>query len=206
MMRKTGGGLVRASPFPKKFVFRTRYVETFLNLDPGAGGAPSTYIFGLNRLYDPNVTGTGHQPLGFDQVMTMYNHFNVIGARARISFSNTDTTLQQIVCAHIKDNTTPVTDVNDLLENGMNRWTTLQPHGAGGATKNLQINWSAKRFFGRSPMDDTFRGNASSDPSEQAHLHLTAWPVSASDGGVIKFAIEIEYIAVLTERKVLAGS
>jgi len=38
-------------------------------------GAVSTYVFAANGLYDPNITGTGHQPMGFDQLLQFYNHY-----------------------------------------------------------------------------------------------------------------------------------
>ena len=34
----------------------------------------------------PNHTGVGHQPLYFDQLMTIYNHYIVIGAKITVKF------------------------------------------------------------------------------------------------------------------------
>jgi len=44
----------------------------------GNTGAVGTYSWRINDLYDPNLTGTGHQPLGFDQYMLLYNKFRVM--------------------------------------------------------------------------------------------------------------------------------
>ncbi len=37
----------------------------------------SEYVFRLNSLYDPDLTGTGHQPYGFDQFAALYSRYKV---------------------------------------------------------------------------------------------------------------------------------
>jgi len=44
----------------------------------GSTGSVGTYSWRINDLYDPNLSGTGHQPLGFDQYMLLYNKFRVM--------------------------------------------------------------------------------------------------------------------------------
>jgi hypothetical protein len=39
-------------------------------LTEAAAGAGVQYVFGLNNLYDPDVTGAGHQPMYYDQLFT----------------------------------------------------------------------------------------------------------------------------------------
>lgn len=40
-------------------------------------GAHNTYLFNLNSLFDPNRTGTGHQPMGYDNITPLYNKYIV---------------------------------------------------------------------------------------------------------------------------------
>lgn len=65
------------SPLPKVFRGSFRYAETF-NLTTGTSGVMGTQqVMNLNCLYDPNYTGAGHQPYGFDQIQALYQKYQV---------------------------------------------------------------------------------------------------------------------------------
>lgn len=208
MVKYTGQGLTKSYPVGKTFKFRTRYVETLVSINPGAGGTADSHVFSMNGLFDPDITGAGHQPLGFDQLVgTMYNHYTVIGSRARITATNTDSTYAQTLVAHLKDTATVSTDISQVIENGLCRWTQLGTAQAGNSTKTLVLNCSPTKFFGRKVLqDDVFRGDSSSNPSEQVYLHITGAPVNAVDSADMRLSVEIEYIAILTEPRELTQS
>ncbi len=66
-------------PLPQRFPVRLRYRSS--NTITCVSGAPGTWAFGLNSLFDPDVTFTGHQPLLFDQIASLYNNYVVYNAR-----------------------------------------------------------------------------------------------------------------------------
>lgn len=53
-------------------------------------GTPSYYTFAGNSLYDPDITGVGHQPLGYDQWTPLYNKYTVFGSKIEVNFCNVD--------------------------------------------------------------------------------------------------------------------
>ena len=195
-------------PLPKVMKFKSRYFESGLSLDPGVGGTLASYLFSCNGIYDSNITSTGHQCIGFDQVMPFYDHYRVIGARIKATCVNNDTTLPIIFGIKVQDNTVvSETDIGVLIENGLNKYTTIAPQGSGPNVKTLTLNWSAKSYFGKSCFgDNDYRGTISSNPDEQAYFRLMVQPTQASDASAARVMVEIEYIALLTERKNLAQS
>lgn len=206
-LRTKGPGLVRSSPLPKKFKYQTKYVETQVNLDPGVGGTTATHVFSLNSLYDPDVTGAGHQPIGFDQLMPLYDHYTVIGARVRVTASNTDPTNSQTLILSLRDNATVSNDLPQIIENGMCRYGHLAPSVGGMSSKTLSLNCSMKKFFGKNILsDDIYRGDISSNPTEQVYLHITVGPTAAVDCAPVRCTVEIQFIAMLTEPKLLTQS
>lgn len=62
-----------------------KYVD-FYTLDPGS--ANDSYVFALNGLYDPNVTGSGHQPSNFDLLMTAYVKYCVHTCKVQMAVDN----------------------------------------------------------------------------------------------------------------------
>ncbi len=202
-----GSGTNRAYPLHKKFTFKTRYVDHRLVLDPGAGGIAVSHVFNLTSLFDPDFTGIGHQPIGFDQIMPMYDHYTVIGARAKVTFTNTDPTHSQLAILQLKDGTITSTNVMETIENGMNRYTLLSPKGGSRDTVTMTYNFSSKKFFGKSPMDgDKYQGTITTSPAEGAFLHCIVEPQTTSNAEKVLFTILIEYIAVLSEPKQLTQS
>lgn len=203
----TGGGLVSKSPMPKKFLFKTRYCEPIVTIDPGAAGVPSTHVFQANTLYDPDYTGVGHQPIGYDQIMPMYDHFTVIGSRIRVTATNTDGGSPQTVVVALKDNVTAINDMGRTIENGQCRWGVLSESVAGGCTKTFTLGFSANKFFGCNVLDgDKYKGFENGNPNEGAYYHITVAPLEGVDAASVRCNVVIEYIAVLTEPKVLAQS
>lgn len=92
--RKTTGPFkrfVRMDPFPASMKCKLTYTHTS-GLSSGTVGVIGTeQVFRLNSLYDPDFTGSGHQPYGFDQVSSLYKHYQVYGVK--VSVTCTDPTL-----------------------------------------------------------------------------------------------------------------
>lgn len=70
------------SPFPQRYITKMKYAESISTTI--ALSNAGIYVFNLNSVYDPNRTGTGHQPQGFDQLSAIYNRYRVIACSYRI--------------------------------------------------------------------------------------------------------------------------
>lgn len=76
------------NPFPNEYFCKLRYCETFTKT-VGTGGVFGTIQkMNLNSLYDPNNTGGGHQPYGYDQISALYRRYLVRRADIMIEFVN----------------------------------------------------------------------------------------------------------------------
>lgn len=54
------------------------------NLNLAASTGLNTYLFNSNNMYDPNYTGTGHQPRGWDQITPYYKYYRVVSATMHV--------------------------------------------------------------------------------------------------------------------------
>ncbi|AUW34326.1 capsid protein [Circovirus sp.] len=76
------------APFPPTYSAKMHYVENF-SLATGTAGVMGTSAkVSLNSLYDPNMSGSGHQPYGYDQITALYRRYIVSGVKINITFTN----------------------------------------------------------------------------------------------------------------------
>lgn len=206
-----------ALPLPNKFTVKHRYIEPAVVIDP-TGLIPAVYTFRANSLFDPNFSGSGHQPMGFDNIMPFYNHYTVIGSKIKVTFQSFDTVASTptVVGILLNGEQTPsLPSWDNLAEQGNLTYSIMSPLGSAATTftpanmTSLTKGYSAHRYFGRRGIitEDDFRGTASTNPVEQAYFHIFVCPANNStNNGSIQAIVEIEYIAVYTELKQLASS
>lgn len=191
---------------PQRKLVRLRYQE-LIAINPGAAGAIGTYQFRANGIFDPNITSTGHQPMGHDEWAQFYNHYTVLGSKITVTGMG-DTASEAIIFGvYLSDDTTVPALLHELIENGKSGyrytgsvWKT--------ATK-ISRKYSAKRFFNISdPKDNTnLRAPFGSDPTEQAVYSIWCRAMdSTTDPANMYFNVVIEYICALHERKDLSAS
>ena len=213
---------VKNSPFnlvsgstPQKAKLFTKFIysETGLNLDPGIGGTTGVRVFDLNSLFDPDVTGSGHQPAGFDQMMAVYEEYLVYGVRYKISFYGTDTGNEYIGGVTITDQISTVSDPRVYIENGMTQWGLVcaKAAGAGERIKEFSGYVDLSKVHGESwasySEQYSYKGNASASPPDRAYLHCWVAPANASsDLSASVWCVELEYHCILSGGKLNALS
>lgn len=210
--RRTGGrkslSLYR-SPVPQKMVTKLRYADTF-DLNPSAvSQAVASHIFSANGLYDPNITGVGHQCRGFDQLMTLYDHYVVLGAKATFTFDNSGNEDSMYCGIALRDSSTSIGTLNSCRESGSVR-QTITP-GTGSRPTVISYKLNPSKFLGRSRAmsDPELKGSDSANPTEQCYFHAFCAKtdqVSGLDPIAVHCGVVIDYIVALIEPKQPAQS
>jgi len=190
--------------FPAKTVRKLRYADYF-NL-AGTSGAVATHVFAANGLFDTDITGTGHQPMGFDQMMLSYEHYTVIKARCLCTFFNLANT-QTKVALKVDGAATPITVADQLLEWGLINTGTLNVVGVDGCNVTLQQDVDIGKFEGVGRVLDEFdlRGTVAANPVEITYFHVQSWGPNAVTTSVL-CEIVFEYLVAFTEPRVLTES
>ena len=207
-MRVYGPYMRLGTPLGTKQYANFRYHDQ-ITLTPGTG-ASAVHVFSANGLYDPDISGVGHQPRGFDQVMALYDHFVVIGSKITATISAiSGETLSTLCGISLRDGSTAETDPNDYMEGGSTISRMLSVDGGSRSISTMKMGYSPKRFLGRShPLaDPQLKGSSSSDPEESAFFHVWAAPATSSgDQGPLDCVVTIDYLAVFIEPKDVSQS
>lgn len=194
--------------FPKKVTVTHKYNETVI-IPTGTLGTMSTYNFTCNGMYDPNASSTGHQPMYFDQLSALYDHYTVIGSKITVTFSNqTGVDGNNRPCTVgilITDDGVITGNVNTLKENGYAKWKWT---GSLGYEKAIVTNkWSAKKTFGGSILgNDNLQGTPSVNPTELSYFTLFVDSSQSAIASSVVADVTITYIAVWDELKEVASS
>lgn len=196
--------LMRKSPMPNVFSTKMRYAHNF-NLDAGIAGI-ATQVFSCNGLYDPDISGTGHQPRGFDEIVVMYDHWRVLGAKITLRVQNGSSDQGSIFGISIQQNNTPLTLLNDYLESGTvvsKMVGTNDGMGVNGASYKL----APYKWLGLKSTEDTYAGTTSSNPNEQAFFHIFTGCVDDTvNPAALQCYVVIDYIVQFFEPKFLTQS
>jgi len=171
-------------------------------------GLAVSYVLSANGLYDPDISGVGSQPGGFDQMMIFYEHYTVYSARAVVTFRNTSTTASPVVFLAARADTPNISDPTTIMEAGNTVSTQLMPTGQYGAIKELTLTIRVASFLGFDDLLDSnvARGDISSNPSEGVFFHLGGYNNDSAAATTVNFQVRLEYDAVFTENRVLTPS
>lgn len=197
------------SPAPYKMTAKLAYQEV-VSLNPSAI-ADAVHRFSANGMFDPNLTGIGHQPRGFDQYMAMFDHFVVIGVKIKCIFVGIDDSAQasMIVGVALKDSATTYTS-NDYMEGRTCNYAVLEQNSFGyPSQKTIVMKANPNRFLGRSkPLSDSqLKGSITANPAEDVQLHIFASTLDGvTDPSTFNVNVLIEYTAVFIEPKTPAQS
>lgn len=204
-------GFAGVGGFPLRKYVTLRYAQQ-INLTPSVGGA--NHLFRLNSLYDPDYTGVGHQPLGYDQWTTIYDKYAVRRARIKIT-EVTDSTGSNTPCYTFigirhKPTGTPTSgeeamenpDYSDFMLSGMNEGANGNPR-----KKVLVQEVDIVKFLNRGNIDDSdLLTTVSTNPVNEVYADINTLPINGNTAGTMHFVVEIEFDVIFQQPKALAQS
>lgn len=200
-------------PFGQRFATTLRYNESHTFGASTTAGFCSSYNYALNSLYDPNVTGAGHQPRGFDQLMEIYQKYTVVGAKISVKIipDNTVPGIAGLRVVDRNDGAATLTDKKTAIEQGDCVWRYHTTANGGKNMISLSKKFSTKKYFNLKSLigDDDFTKVATANPpaDKTAVAQIFVGPVSSADThGRYTMDVTIEYACVFTEPKPLGGS
>lgn len=190
---------------PKKIMCKHKYQET-VSITIPIGVVIQRYIFSANGMYDPNITGTGHQPLYFDQLSALYDHYCVIGSKIRVLFPPPIDSNLNVGILIDDDGGFPYASSDTVAEQTQATRALVVPTLT--RPTYLSRKWSAKKFFGGSILANTeLQGNTVANPAEQSYFGIFFQSQSTPTAAyTYNFIVEIEYLAIWKELKDIASS
>ncbi len=185
---------------PRKRAYLTYH--TNIDLFCGSSGVVGNYLFAANGLYDPDITGTGHQPMGFDQMMVFYYHYTVLSSKITVSARNNGTNPGYAAVSR-NGSSTAVTVSDDLVEAGNIEYRLVNTTSAVPNHVTIKLDMDISKFSGVDDLldDDTYRGDSGSNPTDLEYFHISWWSPFTASSFTCNFDVVIEFEAMFTEPK-----
>jgi hypothetical protein len=158
-------------------------------------GATNVFTLRGNGLFDPDATGAGSQPTGFDEYMAIYKNFRVIGSKCTAVMSSGSTTFgsgTSLIAVRWDDNSGAVpASSSDVLaqRNSVYSFNT----GIGAPVSRVTAQCRTDKATRLSPSSPDLMGSASADPTVQWHWHVTVNSIDASSTPSGRLYVIVEY-------------
>ncbi len=185
------------TPWPTRTVTRLDYTDQFDIVC--TSGVLSVYTFNSNGLYDPDQTGTGHQPLGFDQYASQYNRYRVLKLDFQVSFGNPAVSYSSYRCtvAHVNGSTVPSNPA--IFEVPYSKQGVVSTYGPAlqlrGSFNLTKLNSDPQKYR----IDDRYSALVTGNPAEVMYMHLGIMPnASATIRIHVKLVYHVEFYDIET--------
>lgn len=166
------------------------------------------YIFRANSVFDPNQSGIGHQPMGYDQWALLYNNYNVVGSKIQVRLTG-DTSISAPIAmgVFLTDYITPpYADWTGYKEG--RKGSVITYTGRNSNVYKAQSKFSAKKYFNlKDVKDNTHRTGAGTgtNPTEEAYYIIWLQTLNATTD-TFEILVQVDYIVDFSDPKELAQS
>lgn len=177
----------------------------------GTAGVPASRVYTANGIFDPDITGTGHQVIGFDQMMVAYNHYTVIRSKITVTFLNNGDA--PVRCGvYLNPDSAALTDPVRIMENGLIKTVTCDAKSiaAGERMHTVSIDCDAKRYFGKGKytelLEENYSGTSAANPPEQVYFTVFSLNPFDATNTLVAFDAVISYDVIYHEPRKLTSS
>jgi hypothetical protein len=159
----------------------------------------------MNGLYDPDITGVGSQPVGFDQWMALYSRYTVLASNITCDVSHTQASNPAVVTLVPDRTSTPPTDAMDARSNRLAVSTAITGTGAKSFCR-LRRTMRVADFVGRDISSINYSGSSSANPASVTYWILVASAMDLTTSLTLYLNFTVEYVVLLSDPLVLDRS
>lgn len=204
--------LVNRGPSIMPDVFVTKMKWTYRTTITSTSGVPGNQVFKINSLYDPDSTGAGNQPVGFDEMSSFYQRYRVLGVGYSVTLvPNTGvvaTNLLEVGCAPSVETFAANSDPQTL---GSNPYGNFQIIFSNSGITTLKGYIPMAKLFGITRLvynnDTSYHGTPSSDPNVLSYFTVAMQATDeSSTASSIPCYVELIFYTSWEKRQTLAFS
>lgn len=189
------------NPLSTGAMFKFKYADSDFNMSTTVGSAyQSSNIFSGNSIFDPDATGVGVQPYGYDPLSALYGHFHVYASKIKVRFYTAEAPVYKATCTVVPaiDEPLDYSDPNDLRI-----MTKAKQHiisSTEGITRGHFIQSycsTAALYRGQTIKDDDFGAAWTANPLRRWYWHIYVDTTDTATEDTISMDVQITYYAIV---------
>lgn len=194
------------NPMVNTSLYRLSYTDSAFVSTPQVGSNyVSDYVFRGNSLYDPDYTGLGVQPYGYDQLTGpagagLFGAYSVFASKIKVHFQpSTQLSGLKVYLVPTRTTTLGTTDPSDIR---MLPWVKTICHDTtdGSQKQNISHYMSCRKIFPDiNPKDDTLKTTYNNNPSVVFYWHVLFDESTQMNEIAVRFDVKITYYCRLTK-------
>jgi hypothetical protein len=187
----------RVMTFPEKGRFKMRYADSFSLVTTTV---PSSQVMNLNSLYDPDSTGTGHQPRYFDTLVGAtggaqpYSQYRVLSCRWIVKFNTVASNTTAFVAARVRNNNGSISSFSSsqqYAEWPHTQYTTLTGAGGLGGMCTMEKTVNMASASGKLLRDSTLSAAYNASPANLIQLELSSIAYDSTTSLTVNVYVEL---------------
>lgn len=177
-----------------------------------ASGNVGDNVYRGNSIFDPDLTGTGGQPLGFDQWAALYATYTVLGSKCEVTSMANGGTSTNTMAGCVPTNFSTAFSTGDQERMQETPYSKIRPvvMGANSVGQAYVSNYmSTNKMLGvvraYTQISDLASSNVTTNPSVQWFWHVVNYVPGLATQSLIQ-EVKITFFVVLETRQALALS
>lgn len=181
-------GAQAVGSFPSRARVPLRYTS-YLRVNPGVLTGADT-VFSLNGIFDPEISGAGHQPREYDTWATLYGKYRVYSCTVE---AHVRQRAAHGIAAYLIPNNSPTALVSANIPQELPRAVALGVTGANQPVASKTVHFDCAAILGlpraQYLANEDTAGAIGANPTEQVYVHL--WAQQLDSATVADFEYEV---------------
>lgn len=192
---------------PDRRRVKLRYYGTY----PFTTAAPADQIFSGNSVFDPDATGVGAQPVGYDQWAALYGTYTVLASSIKFVITTGSSVATRCVLIPTTDTVTAATlSTIELMQNNYSKAAYLNVSTGGHDIARLKHYMSTSEIIGIPPSRVTDDPNCSAsignNPATRWYWFFTPFAMDGSSAVILRADVCVTYYIEFWNRNDLVQS
>lgn len=162
------------------------------------------HAFCANGCYDPDITGAGHQPYGWDQWAPYFSQYVVTGSKIK-AYVTTDGTVNGVCGIYLDDNNAIPTSTSGLIEGNKGSFSIINQQRS---SAKIRSAYSPRKFYNITDVKDNvvrIGANISSNPDDRS-FYVVWFQAEAGGDATIHMIVVIDYIVDFSQPSTVGQS